>query len=180
MWFTESAWQPMALCGVFAIGFAAAWYQNRRMLWLAGILVSLLLIPGVWLLEQQIVTERERVEQRILDVTTAFKQQDVPTLLSCFAVNNLADRALATGVVAIVQVHDDLQIRDVSVTLTSGGNRAISRFRANGTFELRTYRGYHPSRWEVVWEKIANEWKIIRVTRLDPVTGESMGIMQSS
>lgn len=179
MWFTETPWPPMAICVAAAVLLAAAWYQNRRAVWLFGSLVALVATGGIWVVEQQIVTEPERVEQLVVEMVTAFQQQDVDRTLSYFAENNERDRGLLKGAIKIVHVHDDLQIRDVTVTLTSGATRAVSRFRANATIEVPHYTGHQPSRWEITWEKIAGHWKIIRVTRLDPLTGEEKGILQA-
>jgi hypothetical protein len=37
-----------------------------------------------------------------------------------------------------------------------------------------------PSRWEVGWRKEAGEWKILEVTRLNPLKDEPMEIFQKA
>ena len=80
---------------------------------------------------------------------------------------------------ALVDVGPDLDIKDVSVTLTAGNSQAAARFRANATVNVAQFgnQGFKPSRWLVQWQKEAGVWKIVEVQRMHLIKDEPMGIL---
>jgi hypothetical protein len=192
MWFTETPWPPIMIFSAIAAGLAAAFVTTQQGRFLVGIVAMLVAALVTWLIEQNIVTESERVEQAVYDVAEAFQQGDVERTLSFFStrstITNLEAvaplqyslRDVARYALQIVEVRGDLRITDVSVDLKSG--RATSRFRANGTFAVKDHGnvGHQPTRWDVVWQKEGTDWLIVKVDRLDPITGESMGYFDDS
>jgi hypothetical protein len=182
MWFTETPWPPIIVLAAVAIAFAVAFISTQRTKFIAPILLLAALAIIVYVVEQQVVTERERVEQSIHDVATAFQSQDVEGTLEHFSEQALLLRAAVMGAVAAVQVQDDLRITDVSIEMKNADSRARAHLRANGTFEVVGYGdvGHQPTRWNVDWQKEGGQWRIIYVERLDPITGEVMGIFEES
>jgi hypothetical protein len=182
MWFTETPWPPIIALAALAIAFAGAFISTQRAKFVAPILLLAALAIIVYVVEQQIVTERERVEQSIYDVAAAFQRQDVEGTLTYFSAQALLLRLQAAGAVAGVQVQDDLRITDVSIEMKNSDSRARSHLRANGTFAVIGYGdvGHQPTRWNVDWQKEGGQWRIIYVERLDPITGEVMGIFEEA
>ena len=180
MWFTETAWPPVMICLVGVVLLLAAWTKRQRFVYLAGIVGLACVVGGLFFVEAHIVTDAERVEADIIDWTAEFQREDIDGTLSYISPQAAAIRTLALAAMEIVDVHDDLRITDLSVTLTNEGTRAVSRFRANATVDVKGYgnQGRRPSYWEVTWQKQADQWKVIRVVRLNVVTGEQIGILQ--
>ena len=182
MWFTETPWPPIIALAALATGFAGAFISTQRTKFIVPILLLAALAVVVYVVEQQVVTERERVEQSIYDVTAAFQRQDVPATLGHFSEQALLLRGMAMGALATIRAQEDLRITDVSIEMTNADSRARAHFRANGTFDVTGYGpvGHQPTRWNVDWQKEGGQWRIIDVERLDPITGESMNIFDES
>ena len=76
-----------------------------------------------------------------------------------------------------VSVESDIRVTDVSVQLTNEDSRAITHFRANATVSASGVGGgYHPSRWELTWQKEGDEWKITRTKYLNVMTVDEQRI----
>lgn len=180
MWFTETAWPPVLICLVAVVLLLAAWMKRQRVGYLVGIVVLVFVAGGLFVVEARIVTDAERLEADIVDWTAAFQREDVDGTLSYIAPQAAAIRAIALAAMDLVNVQDDLRITDVQITIKNEGTRAVSRFRANATVDVKGYgnQGRRPSYWEVTWQKQADQWKVIRVVRLNVVTGEPIGILQ--
>jgi ketosteroid isomerase-like protein len=192
MWFTETPWPPIMVFSAIAAGLAAAFVSTQQGRYLVGIVAMLVASLATYLVEGNVVTESERVEQAVYDVAEAFQQGDVDRTLSFFSTRSTIPhleaaaplqfslRDVARYALQIVEVRGDLRITDVSVEMKSG--RATSHFRANGQFAVREYGdvGHQPTRWDVVWQKEGTDWKIVKVERLDPITGDTMGYFEES
>lgn len=177
MWFTETAWPPIVILAIGAAVLLSLWSSSRRILHLLGA-VSLLICCGVvYVVEQQIVTERERVEEAIYGVADAFEAADTGATLDFFSPRALVLRLKVEYVMSVleVRVQDELRITDISIEMFNEDTRARSHFRANGRIFVGQGGGdvgHYPTRWNVTWQKEGGEWKIIAVERLDPITGE--------
>lgn len=180
MWFTETAWPPVLICLTAVVLLLSAWMKRQRIGYLIGIVGLAFVAGGLFLVEARIVTDAERIEADIVDWTTAFQREDVDGTLSYISPQAPAVRTVALAAMELVDVHDDLRITDVQVAVMNEGTRATSRFRANATVDIKGYgnQGRRPSYWEVTWQKQAEQWKVIRVVRLNVVTGEPVGILR--
>ncbi len=175
MWFTETAWPPIIGFAIVAACFLAAALSAQRtsLVWPIPLLV--IISVATYIIEQRIVTERERVEASVFGVVDAFQKQDVEGTLRYFSQNATLLRGIANGAIRFVEVKEDLRITDVSVTTTNNDTRATSHFRANGSFIVAGNDvGHQPTRWQVSWQKEGGEWRIINVERLDPIRGDPM------
>lgn len=179
-WFTESPWPLVVILGIAACVMLAIWSGQKRGAWLVGSLAAILAAVTVVFVERSIVTEAERVEQRVLDFTRAFQQHDHDRTLSCISMQAPKLRQLAELALEQVTVQNDLSIKDMHVRLTNENSRAVSRFRANGTIVFGgTNYGPQPSLLEVTWQKEQNEWKATEVRRFNPIReNEEMGVME--
>lgn len=174
MWFTETAWPPIAIGIVVILGLVIAWNLTRRgvyLMWALGLAIACV---AVYFIEQQIVTEAEKVEAAIYEVTGAFRDDDLERTLSYISPAETAMRFTVTAAMGLYDVEDDLRITDVRVQTRANDTLAVSRFRANATIASRKggYRGQHPTHWELTWRKIEGEWRITDYQRLHIVTGE--------
>jgi hypothetical protein len=166
MWFTETPWPPFFICSVVAAAFFAQWYLHRRPRQLYIALGCLALGGLVILVERLIVTESERVENNVYALAHAFETGDGARCAEFFSGQDEADRTLVKGVAGSVHVVGSIRITDLSVQMSSAESRATSTFRASATvnFAGREQRGY--TKWELTWQREANEWRIIRIRRL--------------
>ena len=181
MWFTETAWPPIMILTMGAAVMLAMWSSSRGALNLLGAVLMLLSCAVVYVVEQQIETERERVEVAILGVAEAFEAADTGATLDYFSprAQELRGAIQIAMLVMEVRVQDDLRITDVNIEMLNEESRAKAHFRANGRIYLTEYGdvGHQPTRWNVTWQKEGGEWKIIDVERLDPIRGDPMPIL---
>jgi hypothetical protein len=184
MWFTETAWPPIIILAIGAAVLLSLWSTSRRVFHLLGAILLLICCGVVYVVEQQIVTERERVEEAIYGVADAFEAADTGATLKFISPRALDLQLAVQFVMSVLQVRveDELRITDVSIEMLNEDTRARAHFRANGTFFVAQYGdvGHRPTRWNVTWQKEGGEWKIINVERLDPVRGDPMPLLPIS
>ena len=188
MWFTEDAWSPIILCLVVGVIFFIAWSTTQRPRFLTAIPVLIVAAIVIYFAEQSIVTDRERVETTLNDLVATFVDEShsfgqpgtgatvEPKCLDFFSAQNIKDRTRVLAALLFVSVDEDLRVTDVSVQLTNENSRAITHFRANATVTGGGFSGYHPSRWELTWQKEAGEWKVTRTKFLNIMTGDEQMI----
>lgn len=181
MWFVETPWPPVIILATLAVGFLGL--GQRRGVFLVTGLCLLGLCGAVIGLEMLLVSDRERVEQNVVGVAKAFQRGDKTATNEYVSkqapeLNKMVDQAFE-----MVEV-TDLHIRDMSVDLVSQGTRAVSRFRANGTINVKAFGMSHTqnaaTKWDVTWQKEGDDWKIIRIQRLDPLKNEPLGTFAGS
>lgn len=181
-WFTEAAWPPIIVLATAAGAGIVLFFSSQRIKYLAAVLPFVILTPVIYIVEQRIVTERERVEAAILEVVAAFERNDQPQVLKHFSANRLALRANVMLGMSIAQATGSIRVTDVSVALQNEESRAVTHLRANGPVRARDYGdvGHRPSRWELTWQKEGGNWRIVDLQRLDPITGEPMFLLETS
>lgn len=189
MWFTETPWPPIiGLCVVGVLLFLG-WLSQRKTAFLAGVALCLALCGIVFIVEQQIVTERERVEQRLLDFAAAFQQDSmrqglgnvvVPgpesASLSFISASAEGTRRMAEIALNFVDIPEPVRISDVRTTMSNNNSRAVTQFRASATVRVgsQTDGVHQPTRWELTWQREKEDWKILRATRLHFMSGEAL------
>ena len=181
-WFTETSWPPIMVLAALAAASVAMFLNSQRLKYLVGILPLLIFSPVIYVVEQRIVTERERVEEAVLGITSAFERNNAQEVLDYIAPNNRFLRAEAFLGMEIVEATGPLSVTDVSVAMRNQDSRAISHFRVNGPIRVSRFGdvGHPSSRWDVTWQKQGGDWKITDVRRLDPVSGELMEMLEPS
>ena len=187
MWFTETPWPPILIICVFGVLLFLGWVSQRKTGYLAGVALCLALCGLVFVVEQQIVTETERVEQRLLDFTAAFQRDSLqrgllnavigggPELESLKFLQGDEVRRLATHALDLVDIQDDVRISDIRTKMSNKDSRAITQFRASASITVSGFSAVRqPSRWELTWGKEDGEWKVLRATRLNFMSGQPM------
>lgn len=181
-WFTESAWPPIMLLATIAGVGIAMFLSSQRAKYLAAALPLLVLGPILYVVEQRIVTERERVERAVAGVANAFEHHDPIATVGYFSNNAVALRRMVQWTIDNVEVTGDLSVTDLSITMRNQDSRAVSFFRANGPIAVNGFGdvGHRATLWELTWQKEGGEWRIIDVQRLDPISGEQMDLLARS
>ena len=187
MWFTETPWPPILILSVFGVLLFLGWVSQQKTGYLAGVALCVAVCGLVFVVEQQIVTETERVEQRLLDFTAAFQRDSLnrgllnavvgggPELESLKFLQGDEVRRLATHALDLVDIQDDVRISDIRTKLTNKDSRAITQFRASASVTVSGYSAVRqPSRWELTWGKEDGEWKVLRATRLNFLSGQPL------
>lgn len=177
MWFTETPWPPIVLCGVAAAILLAAWYQNRRGGLLIAAIAMLPLAAGIFFLERAYVSEAERIEANVYGLTTAFQQGDSEKTLDFLAADAQLERELVAKAIGLVEVQNDLRITDLRVRMMSADSRAVSHFRANATVKYLGHEDRARTRWELTWQRIGGDWKVIHIRRLKLLEDREMNPM---
>jgi hypothetical protein len=75
VWFTENPWPPMVISGLIAFVFVVMWSSNRRGLHLMLAAVFGLLVGAIYLAERAIVTEGERLQERVVHLCEDFRKK---------------------------------------------------------------------------------------------------------
>ncbi len=180
-WFTDDPWPAIFILVIAACVMLALWTSQKRGIWLVGVLVMLSGAVALFFIEKAIVTEKEQVEQNVLDLTSAFARKDKDQTLSYFSEQARSLQNIATSALEWIDLPQGLDIKDMDVRMTNENTRAVVRFRANGTVSFRNLASSHAaSRWEVTWQKEARDWKIIDVVRLNPLKEEKMQFFDPS
>ncbi len=189
MWFTETAWPPIIGVSVLAVLLFLGWLRQRRLGFLAGVAFCIALCGILWVLELQIVTERERVEQRLIGLAETFQQESMqcglanlvvpggqPRTLNFVSASANDVRSMVEAALKLVDIADDVRISDIHTTLSNNNSRATTRFRASATVTVGTYGnvGRQSTRWELTWQREQDEWQVRRATRLHFLTGEPL------
>lgn len=178
MWFIDTPWPPVIIFGTSAVLCVGAWLGKGRGVFLLAAIGLMFLCGATLVLEKILVSDRERVEEGVLGISNAFQMGDEPRTMGYISKQAPELEKLVHQAFEMVSV-SDLHIRDMSVEMTSQGTRAVSRFRANGTVNVKAVGISHTTnaatKWDVTWQKEDGGWKIIRVQRLDPLKNEAVG-----
>jgi len=181
MWYQENPW-PIAGCGIgIALLSVLFWSSSRRRVGLVGVVLGVLIGATGFALDEWSVTPREKLTNDVRQLCLAFKARDLDRTLSYISKRAPEVEQKARLGIEVVEVGADLTVRDVDVELLSGGTRARTRFSANATVSLRPRQsfGRQPSLWEVTWEREGEDFRIIKVVRLDPVGGKrELGLIE--
>jgi hypothetical protein len=181
---TENPWPAIVVLVCVAIVFLAQWSSKGKRANLILAAICLLFGVGCYFLDVFVHTPSEVITENIYGLATAFQKHEAQKTLSYFS-NRCRELPAVQSALKDVHVGDDLRITDVSVSFKAANSIAISHFRANASvrLELSFFTGdvgYQPSRWELEWEREAGQWKVMKVRRLNPLTGKEIHFMATS
>ncbi|WP_417848667.1 hypothetical protein [Thalassoglobus sp.] len=173
MWFTENAWQPMLFLTLAGMMFGMVWYRRLQTRYLIAMAACFLLVGVTWFVEGAIVTEREKVRNSVVAITTSFQQRNLEQTLTHVSRQARGLQLLISSAHNLVKVRDDMRVTDIEIDLLNDNTRAKTRFRVNATIEAigQSYVGHQPTRWEATWQLEEGEWRIINILQLDPING---------
>lgn len=177
----ESYLTPLAIVLVVAAVAAAAWAVfSGKAKPLVVAAVCLLLGAAAYGADWYVVTEAEKVEALVTDLAAAVVEGDSARALSYLSPTADLPRTTVAMGLKLVQIDPDLRISDRSTTVTANNTQAVSGFRANGTAgskQLGNSGFRFATKWQLVWRKEANEWKIVQVRRFHPITEEPIDLL---
>jgi hypothetical protein len=178
MWFLEEAWPPAIVAMILAVVNLAVWYQHQKPVVLLPMVLWLGLGIAAFTVDARVVTERERVQAAIPQLIVDFRAKDRDKFLAHFSPDAPLLHGIALMALQKVELGADASLRDVSVEMQANDTRAKSRFRVQGTVTFDTINaGTVPTRWEVGWRREEGLWKILTVTRLNPLKDEPIEIL---
>lgn len=179
MWFTESPWPPIVILGSLGFIFGFVWGSTQRPRYLAAAVACIVACAVIWIVERQVVTEAERIEQNIYGLAKAFQQNDREAFLAYISTQAAPLRGLAASAIDQADIADDYRITDVDVRTMADDTMGESWFRANVTASVpsRHVANFRfPTRWRLLWRKEGGDWKIIEVHRYRVVADREMPI----
>ena len=168
MWFTENPWPPIIFLAALGVVFGMTGISRQQIKFYGIAALCFALCVVVWVVEHQLVTQGEIIEQQIYDLVESFHQNELERTVSFFSKSNLSLVAQVGVAIGLVDIAEDYRITDYDVTLKADNTLATTHFRVNATAEVigRGNVGRQPTRWLVDWRLEAGEWKITEVSRL--------------
>ena len=112
MWLlTENPWPLIIVLSVVAVGLVVSWWTRRDNRLLVATVVVVLLAVGAWELERRIVTEKERLTARVLDLRDAVQAKDgeFAELFGFFSNSEPALKVMATAGLRLVTFEDRIR-----------------------------------------------------------------------
>jgi hypothetical protein len=181
MWFSENPWPPMIIAAILAAVFLLMWNANHRGLHLVVAALFALLCGGFYFLEQAIVTEGERLQQRVVQLCEDFRDKK-PTVLEYVSDTAPQVKLQFASALVMVTVGKDLRLSDFQTALTKDNTEGTVHFRANASLNVVGVGdvGYSPARLILTFQREKGEWKIIKVQRLNPLNGKEMDVLEQS
>lgn len=176
-WLTENPWPLLLILGgVAAVALISGVPKGRSVS-----IVCLLIALGLYFVESAVVTPAEEVELQLQTMLDSFRERDQTAIDACIAEESAGLREIAARGLDMVSLTKDFHIKDLKVSVRDDGQTADAHLRANGTLRLRQgdITTHMFTRWQTVWKHSASGWKLAEVTRLDPVNGQEMGLLDA-
>jgi hypothetical protein len=176
-WITENPWPLiMILSGIAAVLLILA-ESRTRMLAVAFVGMAV----GLYFLEAWIVTPAEHVEGRLESLLAQFKTENLSAIGEHIDDGSPKLRETAEQGLKLVMLDKGFHLQDLNITVSDDGQSADAELRANGTMTVRQANTpYHAStRWKTRWINRGDTWKLAEVQRLNPITGEELGILDA-
>jgi len=177
MWLlTENPWPVIIALSVVAVGAFMAWNTRGDNRLLIVVAIAVALAGGAWELERRIVTERERLESRVLDLRDVVQDKELFEVLGFFSDSELLLKGMATTGLAMVNFEDQIRVTALETTVTSEETLGETRFRANVSLSVVGFGsvGHQPTLWALSWRKEADEWRIVKVRRFHPLSHKEL------
>ena len=174
-WITENPWPGLVMLGGVA---AVCWIlgvRHRGRIVLGCLLLGVLL----WFVEARIVTHSEQLDGQLETLRKGFAEGSEELVFSQISPAAAELRDTARQGLSLVRLSPMFGIRDVDVVISPDGMTAEVSLRANGLLTVRhsDTTAHAATRWKTTWRMESGTWKLSNVVRLNPVTGEAIGIL---
>ena len=176
-WLTENPVPLMIVLFCGAVG--AAVLPNRK--GQKAAVVLLLAVLAVWVAESLIVTPAEQLEADLQTLLDSFKREDLDAIARQIDEGSAELNKVSAEGLKLVKLEPTFHLKDVRVSVNPDGREATAQLRANGRVIIRQSQAesHLGTRWETVWRMVGGQWKLSVVKRLDPVSGEVIGILDA-
>lgn len=176
-WITENPWPLIMILSGVAVVLLILGESRTRNFAVAFVLMAV----GLYFLEAWIVTPAEHVEGRLESLLDQFKTENLSAIGEHIDDDSPKLRETAEQGLKLVMLDKGFHLQDLRITVSDDGNSADAELRANGTMTVRQANTpYHAStRWKTRWVLRGDTWKLSAVERLNPVTGEEIGILEA-
>jgi hypothetical protein len=159
-------WPLFFLCLILAAALFAQWVLQRSRRQIVAAAVFLLAAAAIFLADRFIITETKLVQASIYGLAEAVRARNVERCLTFFSESDKPDRQLVSQAASMVEIEGPVRITDMSINMSSAESRAVSTFRATADVKFQNQSNRYPTRWELTWQREGNDWKIVRVRRL--------------
>ena len=176
-WITETPVPGMLLLlGLAAVSWLVG-VANRGRFALGCVLLAGLL----YVVEDAIVTSAEMLDMQLEALRQGFIAESEEQVFAQISPAAPELCELAKNGLRMVHVSPLLHIQDVQVTPAADGQTAEVLLRANGPLTMRQNDTLVrvSTRWKTSWRQEDGSWKLFRVQRLNPVTGEEMAVLSA-
>jgi ketosteroid isomerase-like protein len=176
-WITENPWPLLILLAGAAIVSLILGDARGRMIALVFVLIAV----GLYFLESAIVTPAEEVERGLQTMLNGFLAEDLQAIHNQIADDAPGLRDKAKQGLELVSLDKNFHMQDIVVTVADDQQTAKAELRANGTLTVRqASTPYHAApRWRTQWSRHRDGWKLSQVQRLNPMTGEEIGVLDA-
>ncbi len=176
-WITENPWPLIMILSGVAVVLLILGESRTRSFAVAFALMAV----GLYFLEAWIVTPAEHVEGRLESLLDQFKTENLSAIGEHIDDRSPKLQDTAEQGLKLVMLDKGFHLQDLKVTVADDGQSADAELRANGTMTVRQANTpYHAStRWKTRWLLRGDAWMLSEVARLNPVTGEEIGILEA-
>ncbi len=176
-WLTENPWPLVLLFTGATIVMLILGDSKSRSIAIAFALIAV----AVYFLESAIVTPAEQVENELQALLQEFIAEDITAIEQQIDDGAPGLKEKAKQGLKMVNLDKNFHMQDIVVKVEENGQKAIADLRANGTLTVeQANMPYHAAtRWRTHWKLVGDRWKLAEVHRLNPVTGEEIGVLDA-
>lgn len=170
--FADHTWTFVALLVAIAAVLMFRFWQTRQAKWLAGAVVSLLLIAAVFLVDRFIQSPAEQVTNLLHQLADAARKQDAEFIVQAISDDYEHEGKSKSQIASLVRGRlSDYQAQSVQlngVEVRADGDIASAKFVAitSGTIYGHAVNRY-AVRLRLEFKKLADQWKIIAIDRYE-------------
>jgi len=176
-WLTENPWPLiLLLSGAMVVMLILGGAKGRGIAFTFAVLAV-----AVYFLEAAIVTPSEQIEGSLQSLLEGFITEDLSAIHQQIDDEAPGLKEKAKQGLALVNLDKSFHMQDIVVKVDEGGQRAEAELRANGRLTVeQANTPYHAAtRWRTHWKLVNEQWKLSEVHRLNPVTGEEIGVLDA-
>ena len=176
-WIAEDPWPGIILlAGVAGLCLIL---RARASRWLVPVCLGL--AGGLYLLEQSIVTSSERIQEGLESLRLGFVNESQEEINRWISEDSPELRQSAMDGLKLVSVSRGFHLQNVQVQLEEGEQRAVVELRGNGIVTIRPndMPQHASTRWKTTWVLKSDRWQLVEVRRLNPVTGDEIGVLSA-
>lgn len=155
----ENAIPIYAVSAVLVTLCALIFFNRRDLPSMIGMITAALLAISMIALEMIVVTDREQVENEVVDIMLAIEANDVPGVLALVDPQDTQLRSDVEALLPMVNVRDT-SVTSLEVDLASQSEplTATAKFRAKVDLQRREWRYVYFDRVDLDWVKRGDQW----------------------